>query len=505
MNKSVKLFFSDYINFVKNYPLTLLVCIGVFVLTFSMTYGPIVDYDFWFHYNAGEYVVNNLEIPKIATNSWYAQEVGAAWISHEWLFGVMVYLIANYMGYWAIGLLAPMTLCFLICSIVIYKKDYIESHALVSFIGLAILASVLNMGATPRPHLFAYVFSFILFIILKRDYENEDNTIYFLLPLTVLWVNFHGGSYLLLFVLFGLSILTTLLPQFQLGKIVFKHTTWRHQLKRLAVLVTCLILVSVNGHGIDMYMYPITNMKDTLMQKSISEWFSPDLKIPFHVSSYIMGAFFFSALISTKKEIKAFDFMHGMCYIYLFARSLRFGPQMAIVLFVVMCDYADSLDFIESFIKKKWKAFLILYLTLLLSFIAIATGFTVFSNEEDEVFVTSHLPSEKMVEFIKESGSERLYNEYNVGGYLVYQDINVFIDGRADIYTPINFQDYLDISSVNHKIDSLLLEYNFDYLLVGSKSTLNQYLKIQTDKFSVVEFDDNFNLYKNNELSDIVG
>lgn len=38
---------------------------------------------------------------------------------------------------------------------------------------------------------------------------------------------------------------------------------------------------------------------------------------------------------------------------------------------------------------------------------------------------------------------------YNYGGYLVYKDFKVFMDGRADLYYNYNYHDYFAISNLD--------------------------------------------------------
>ena len=55
---------------------------------------------------------------------------------------------------------------------------------------------------------------------------------------------------------------------------------------------------------------------------------------------------------------------------------------------------------------------------------------------------------------------------YDYGGILIYNDIEVFIDGRADLYSKYNYKDYLDISCLRGDYPKLIEKYDFDYFLV---------------------------------------
>ncbi len=97
----------------------------------------------------------------------------------------------------------------------------------------------------------------------------------------------------------------------------------------------------------------------------------------------------------------------------------------------------------------------------------------------------------------------RLYNEYNFGSYLLFRGIPVFIDSRADLYTPeFNkdvkvFDDFLDLSSVSLKnVENKLDYYGITHLIMGKNAKLRTFIKGNTDKYTLLYEDDNFCVYE---------
>ena len=84
---------------------------------------------------------------------------------------------------------------------------------------------------------------------------------------------------------------------------------------------------------------------------------------------------------------------------------------------------------------------------------------------------------------------------YDFGGELVYHDISVFIDGRADLYGKHNYKDYLKISNLRGNYEELISKYNFDYLLVDKKYPINKYLG-KNEEYECVYSRDEVLLYK---------
>ncbi len=93
----------------------------------------------------------------------------------------------------------------------------------------------------------------------------------------------------------------------------------------------------------------------------------------------------------------------------------------------------------------------------------------------------------------------RLYNEYNYGSYLLYREIPVFIDSRADLYTPeFNegvdiFNDFLNLSRVSDdKIEETLDKYQITHLLMYKDSMLQRFIKQDKSKYEQIYEDDYF-------------
>ena len=103
--------------------------------------------------------------------------------------------------------------------------------------------------------------------------------------------------------------------------------------------------------------------------------------------------------------------------------------------------------------------------------------------------------SDKAIDVLKKENPKRLLNYYDYGGYLVYKNIPVFIDGRADLYSEYNFEDYLDISNASYKFTKYLKKYNFDYILMPKKRGITTYLSESND-YNVIYSDKKVVIFK---------
>ncbi len=102
----------------------------------------------------------------------------------------------------------------------------------------------------------------------------------------------------------------------------------------------------------------------------------------------------------------------------------------------------------------------------------------------------------------------KLFNEYNYGSYLLFQDIPVFIDSRADLYTPEFsgwdkdiFTDFLNISSLSAYYETKFEEYGITHVITYTNSKLTAQLS-RDSKYKELYHDDKFVIYEreiNNE------
>ena len=101
----------------------------------------------------------------------------------------------------------------------------------------------------------------------------------------------------------------------------------------------------------------------------------------------------------------------------------------------------------------------------------------------------------------------RLYNEYNFGSYLLFRGIPVFIDSRADLYSPeFNegvdvFTDFLNLSSVNDEnIEELLDKYKITHLITSKDAKLRVFIKQDEEKYKLLYEDDYFSVYERKQV-----
>ena len=110
----------------------------------------------------------------------------------------------------------------------------------------------------------------------------------------------------------------------------------------------------------------------------------------------------------------------------------------------------------------------------------------------------------KAVEFIKENidlSTARIYNEYNYGSYLLFNDIPVFIDSRADLYAPeFNgnrdiFSDFIDTNNIGKYYEDTMEKYNITHVMLTKSSKINMFIS-RDSKYTEIYSDNHFVIYE---------
>ena len=104
----------------------------------------------------------------------------------------------------------------------------------------------------------------------------------------------------------------------------------------------------------------------------------------------------------------------------------------------------------------------------------------------------------------------RMFNEYNYGSYLLFEDIPVFIDSRCDLYTPeFNgkkgddgkydgqdiFTDFMNISSIATYYDTKFEQYNITHIMTKTNTKLNMLIS-RDDSYTQIYKDEDFIIYE---------
>ena len=153
----------------------------------------LTDSDTGWHIRTGEWILRNGRVPAVDIFSF--TKPGSPWFAWEWLSDVLMATVHHVAGLRGIVLLSLVLLG--LTSTSIYRNAVAESgHRLIAIVltALAMAASTIHWLA--RPHLVTPLLTAVFLSILTRVHKHgKTRWLLALPPLTILWVNLHGGFF----------------------------------------------------------------------------------------------------------------------------------------------------------------------------------------------------------------------------------------------------------------------------------------------------------------------
>lgn len=210
---------------------------------------------------------------------------------------------------------------------------------------------------------------------------------------------------------------------------------------------------------------------------------------------FMLGGLLYLSFMS-RRQVSMFDIIGGI----IFAR--------------IVASFFDKYD--AGGEEKLLKSINTIYGKAITILVVILISFNILKPKLDDKFVDENTYPVKASDYIIENvdlSTMKIYNEYNYGSYLLFRGIPVFVDSRADLYTPqFNgeknddgkyegkdiFSDYINTSNIGVYYENKFEEYDITHVLIRKNSKLNMFIS-RNDKYVELYGDNNFVFYQRNE------
>ena len=188
-------------------------------------------------------------------------------------------------------------------------------------------------------------------------------------------------------------------------------------------------------------------------------------------------------MLATKSKMKLSDILlfFGLYFMAILARRnqaflylIGTIPVVRLITnFFETYDTENILEKVNNFFSKNW----VLGCTTIVIVIGLSSNMVTRIREK---YVNEKKYPVEAVNFIKENldyQNIRLLNEYNYGSYLLFNDIHVFIDSRADLYTK-EFNGTRDILSdyMLKNYFQIINDYDITHVIAMKDEHLDNYM-----------------------------
>jgi len=399
---------------------------------FAMAARSVADPDVWWHLRTGQLIIQNHQL--FQADPYSFTRAGQPWINHEWLSQVAMYGVYRLAG-WG-GLIVGFAAIIAVSSLLVYLRSPGRPYIAGVFTLWGAVAAAPILGV--RPQMFSLLLASSFLLILERS-EKHPGLLWWTAPLTLLWVNLHGGY------LVGIGLMVAFLvgDALELAFGSQDRTRTASHLRRLA-LVACLAVVPLNPNGTRMYWYPLETLRSRAMQTYIDEWFSPNFHQAKELPFLCLILATLVALGISSRRLRARELLLLSATMWLALRSARHIPIYVLVAVPILSGATQSwLDehggasWFGSRTSSPGSRRMLVNAIMLAAFVVFTFARVRAVIRQQVESEAQHFPAAAVSYMARERPRGPIFNDYNWGGYLIgklYPEYRVFIDGRTDVY-----------------------------------------------------------------------
>jgi hypothetical protein len=437
----------------------------------------------------------------------------------HWAYDVFIYLI--YSTFNLTGIYISTCILSAILGLVIYGVNgAISKNKLTSFIITLGAMYMLKDYITARAQLVTFTLFMLTIYFIEKFLETKKKRYALaLIVIPIIIANVHVAVWPFYFILYlpyiaeyliAIIVETVIKPRATERKISCKinnNTIW---------LVLIMIICFFTGLATPLGSTPYTYLEKTMMgntMQNISEHLP--MTLINHHDALCLLVIYLAILIFTKAKIKLSDLfmLSGLALLMLYSR--RQEAMLIIICSVILNKLLVQV--IEIYTKGLFEKIPkgIATKAVVAITVAVTLGASYYFTEEkkDDQYIDESAYPVKACDYILENidiENMRIFNEYNYGSYMIYRGIPVFIDSRADLYTPeFNsptgnkedgqdiFTDFINVSNISVYYEEVFEKYGITHVITMQSSKLRMLIDERTDtKYRKIYNDDNFVIYE---------
>lgn len=420
----------------------------------------------------------------------------------HWLYDLFLYLIYSRFSYYGIYVSTIITYIVL-CLTIYYVSLRLIRNEFFSIILSILCVFRLSMFAVARAQLISLICFVLEFYFIDRMINTgKKRYSFFLFLLCILIANVHATVWPFFFILFlpfwGEHIVRVISKKNFKIKNNFKLKMEKIPHVKLLFITFCISLfLGFLSPSKICYSYIFRIMAGDSQKYLLEHLPLVAIEHPFFLVAILI---FIIVLIftNTKIYLRELFMVGGLTFMSLVSiRHLSFFYTIGVIEIGIICIRAlnelhdSTFDILGKMILKNK----ILYCILILG-IAIFS-YSQFLNHSKEDFVMKKDYPVDAVHYIKENLDDkniRLYNGYDYGSYLLFNDIPVFIDARCDLYLKefngMTYSIFDKMENISRNYEKDFEKYDVTHVLVEKKEML--FLILSKDSHYKVLYNDQY-------------
>lgn len=449
------------------------------------------DGDTGWHIRTGEWILTHGAPPQ--TDIFSFTKAGQPWFAWEWLWDVTFGWLHLHYGMWAV-LLSCLAVISLTLYLVYRECCRAQGNFVIAFAIVFLVAAGSTIHWLARPHLFSMLFTAAAIALLNRAQEGRLRLLAWLPLLTILWVNLHGGFFILW------TLLIACAAGAALTAFLDHASPWRAARPYLYSLAACLAASFLNPYSWRLHRHIFGYLSETYHREMIQEF----LSISFHNPAAVYFAIFLllgamAALWNLeRRRFSAVLIFVAWGWLALYAARnipilfIAAAPATALAWKEMIARGAAAgtrfSPWLDAFLRGQAefapmeRAPRIVWLplcaapALALLFTAPAPASQFRSWYDPQKYPEGALPAIRAL-----GPGARLFANDEWGDFLLYRlypNFRAFIDGRSDFYGEKIGDDMGFLLNARHDWQQILSRYRIDAVLLRADEPLASTLKL---------------------------
>ena len=269
----------------------------------------------------------------------------------------------------------------------------------------------------------------------------------------------------------------------------------------ILIMIICIFTGFLTPIGNTPYTYLIKTMQGNTTQ-NINEHQPMTLANDTEVICTLI--LFLAILMFTKVKIRLSDLFMLVGLLYLMILSRRQVSIFAIMCSIILNRLILEIDrtYTGNTIKAAAKTMAGKVGMILTTVLVLLLSFYFAKDKFDDKYVDeTQYPVEACDYILKnvDLGTAKFYNEYNYGSYMIFRGIPVFIDSRADLYSPEFsgkeddiFMDFINTSGISSFYEDIFEKYGITHVITYKNSKMNMVIEKTNDENYKQIYEDNY-------------
>lgn len=438
------------------------------------------DGDTYWHIAAGKWMLAHHAV--LHSDPFSYTFAGHPWLTHEWLSEVIMAFTFGAGGWHALDLLFGLTAGTTAILLARHYLRYLEPVPAVALLMLALYCTVPSLLLRPHSLAVPLLVAWTSALLWARDQNRAPS--WTMLILMVAWANLHASFIVGLFLVavFALEAAT------ESGK-HWWHALWRWIPFGLGAALAAVI----TPHGVQGLIFPLKLMSDTALLALVNEFQTSVFTTITPLEVLLLSTMLFAFLRPTRVPL-----IRLLLFLLLVHMSLEHRREIYILgsvgLMILAKPVAEALAPrpVNGARTKAGKPISIMAAasTALVAVLIVAIRFAISANPPNSWIA----PNTALAHVPASVATQPVFNDYSMGGYLIFHGIRPFIDGRGDMYGAAFCENYAKIIKPDRRaIETTFSRYRIVWTILPPDNAANEILDLlpgwrvlYRDEFTIV-------------------